>query len=124
MKNTGQENRRKHPRISTDIEIKIENILKRGDKGLKLGKVKNMSCSGMFCSVNNFVNLLTKMEGVLKLTINKSEEEVTFRGIVVRCDPQKKVKECKDYNIAIFFNSMEDEDKEKIKHYLETKSHK
>lgn len=119
-------NRREHPRVSADTEIKIASIVFKGEDHFQIGRTRNISCSGMYCNVNKFIIPLTKVQGIIKLPLdNKKDNNVSFKGVVVRTKPERDIDGWQDYNVAIFFNNnMLLEEKQKIKKYLDSKKYK
>lgn len=113
--------RRKHTRIPTEIEItvKIPDKRKEGLDGFQQGETENLSLSGVYCKVNNFIPPLSRVEGLLVLPdVKKKSNNIHFIGVVVRSEPKKEIKGLSDYNIAIFFQDMLDSEQKKIQKYI------
>lgn len=107
--------RRKHPRVAEKIPLKIK------DEGFDaISVTKNISCSGVFCQVEGYFPLLSKVKIVILLP---SEGKVRtcpihIEGVVVRSEPVKSDPESNSRNIAIFFNKIKRRDAVKISNYI------
>jgi len=107
--------RRRHPRVEERLPLKIK------DEGFDaISVTKNISCSGVFCQVEGYFPLLSKVKIVLLLP---SEDKAKARpihmeGVVVRSEPVKSAPESNCRNVAIFFNKIKRQDAAKISNYI------
>lgn len=108
--------RRRQPRVEEKIPLKIK------DEGFDaISVTKNISCSGVFCQVDGYFPLLSKVKIVLLLPSEEKSKAhpVHIDGVVVRSEPVKDVgpgANCR--NIAIFFNKIKKQDQNKISSYI------
>ncbi len=98
--------RRKHPRIDIGIPVEIASLSFKFSSTDSQCRVVNISCSGLYCQVNRFFPLFTKLNVTFlldsKLKGNHKVDKITCSGIVVRIEPSRLTKGCKDYRIAVF----------------------
>jgi len=110
-----KQERRIHPRVEEKIPLKIK------DEGFDaISVTKNISCSGVFCQVDGYFPLLSKVKIVLLLPCEgKSKAHpIQIEGVVVRSEPVKSSTNPNYRNIAIFFNKMKKQDSAKISSYI------
>ena len=83
---------------------------------------KNISCSGVYCHINFFLPVMTKLEVTMKLPLieNGKKVEKTFivSAVVVRIDPEFDTAGCEDYHIGLFFMGIKDEHRDLIATYI------
>ena len=69
-------------------------------------RVVNISCSGLYCQVNQFFPVFTTLDVTLLLEPTPKSKhkpnKITCRGIVVRTEPSRPTKGCEEYHIAVF----------------------
>ena len=114
-KHKGSE-RRKYPRANADFSIKFA-----GKESGIVARVENISCSGAYCVVNEFIPLYTRLQ--LKLFIpsakDKAEEKINCEGVIVRIKEMEAKEKGSAFHIAIFFSQIEEQKREKIAGYVE-----
>lgn len=106
--------RRLHPRIETNLPVRI---IANGYDFITL--TQNVSCLGAYCRVDKYIPPFTriaiKMDLPLKIKNTKEgDSNVDCEGVVVRTDDGAKG----GFNLAIFFNRIKNNQKEKISRYL------
>ena len=105
-KKNDKKERRRHRRLPVEIPVELASISFRFQNMDSHSRVVNISCSGLYCQVNRFFPLFTKLDVTLllkpKQEDNQDSGKITCRGVVVRTDPSHPVRGCKDYRIAIF----------------------
>ncbi len=101
--------RRKFPRAKCDFIIEIES-----QKANITAHAVNISASGMYLESNREIPLFRQIAVGIKLP--GIEELIECIGVVVRSE-KDSVKDI--YQIAIFFQDIEPEDKEKLTEYVE-----
>ena len=110
--------RRKHPRTATALPLKISK------KGLAvITEIRNISCSGVYCRVNEPLSLMSKVGVTLFLPLNRnsktSTERIKCNGVVVRSEPTILQEADSAYqNIAIFFTDISRKNKNSIARYV------
>ncbi|MFC2140521.1 PilZ domain-containing protein [Candidatus Auribacterota bacterium] len=105
--------RRRHTRINQNLEIKL-NL----DDSLFVAETINLSCSGAYCHLQREIPLMTRLRIVFCLPpIGKQKKDVVVEcsGVVVRVEKGQKKDE---YNIAIFFNQIEEKEQKKIERFV------
>jgi c-di-GMP-binding flagellar brake protein YcgR len=103
--------RRKAPRIKCDFNIEIES-----QKSDVSGHALNISTSGMYLECDNHIPLFREIRVGIKLP--GVDDIIECTGVVVRSDKDPK-KDC--YDVAIFFEDIEPEDKEKLAECIDRK---
>jgi hypothetical protein len=109
------EERRQHPRVTNNVPLKL-----CSDEGDFVTESWNLSRSGIYCRVNQFIEPMTKLKINLLLPLKKSEDKIDTKkiacqGVVVRTEP---IEGSKDYNVAIFFNELHQKDADYISDYV------
>ena len=92
--------RRRHPRVEEKIPLKIKDECFDA-----ISVTKNISCSGVFCQVDGYFPLLSKVKIVLLLPCEEKAKAhpIHIEGVVVRSEPVKSAPESNFRNVAIFF---------------------
>ncbi len=97
--------RRLYPRFETKLPVKL------AANGYDFSTTtENISCAGAYCHIDKYIPPFTKL--AIKMCVNKTNIECG--GVVVRTDDEKNG----GFNIAIFFNRINDIQKQKIANYL------
>ncbi len=112
MKQKGIE-RRQYPRVEQRLPLKI------AANGYDfITSTQNVSCVGAYCHVDKYIPPFTKIMVKLTLSIanNNSSENcnVECKGVVVRTEDEDKG----GFNIALFFNTIKDDQRKKISQYI------
>jgi hypothetical protein len=107
--------RRRQPRIDEKIPLKIKD-----ESFDAISVTKNISCSGVFCQVEGYFPLLSKVKIVLLLPSEERSKAhpIHVEGVVVRSEPAKDCPGTDCRNIAIFFNKIKKQDQNKISSYI------
>jgi len=102
--------RRQFPRIEQRLPLKI------AANGYDLAtSTENVSCLGTHIVVEKYIPPFTRI--MIKLTLplgGNNKSSVECKGVVVRTDDEKDG----GFNLAIFFNNIQDAQKHKISQYL------
>ena len=105
--------RRIHPRLNQKLPFKV------GANGYNFSTItQNISCVGAYCKIKKYIPPFTKVK--VKLTfpmesrLGKSDYTMDCEGVIVRTEDEKKG----GFNIAIFFNTIKDIQREKISQYI------
>lgn len=112
MKKSKQE-RRLHPRIDLELPLKV------AANGYDFStSTMNVSCLGAYCRITKYVPPFTKVLVKLSLPIMTGSvsrhSNVECHGVIVRSDDESSG----GFNIAIFFNRINDSQRRKISEYL------
>jgi hypothetical protein len=105
--------RRRYPRIEHSLPVCV------AADGYGFSTVtKNLSCVGAYCHIDKYIPPFTKVAVKLTLPITdqagEKDYDVECKGVVVRTEDQKEG----GFNIAVFFNEINDTQKDKISHYI------
>ncbi len=98
--------RRKDPRFFGSVPVKIS-----GDDFDLVTETKNLSRSGAYCRVNQYIEPMTKLKVQFLLPIKRNDKIVTKKiscgAVIVRTesDPVNGA-----YNVAVFFNDIQPRD--------------
>lgn len=108
------EERRQALRIAGNIPLKISS-----DDFDVVTETRNLSCSGAYCRVNQYVEPMTKLKVQLLLPFKRKDKVVTKKvscgGVIVRTEA---VSNQSLYNVAIFFNDISSRDSGYIAEYI------
>jgi len=114
--------RRRHPRIKTSFGARLkgyEGILPTFHSDVE---VINLSCSGAYLKIQHQVELFTKAEVRMFLPIKEggktTECEMNIEGVVVRVSPEDDQEHTGEYQVAIFFPSLNRIEKHYIEEYI------
>lgn len=100
--------RRLHPRIEKEFPVKI------AANGYDfVTATQNLSCLGAYCRINKYVPPFTKVSIKLNLP-NATNPNIECKGVIVRTEDESTG----GFNIAIFFNEIKDNQRQKISQYL------
>ena len=111
--------RRRHPRLSQKIPLAV----KVPAFDLTTESL-NISCSGVYCQINQYIAPMTKIKMVIllpKKSKNRgtSPRKINCQGIVVRTEKSQNSKD--KFNIAVFFNEILKSDVEYIADYIKNR---
>jgi len=116
MKNrNGFEEKREYPRISRRLTFEIQT-----EDAVISAETINLSCSGVCCRVSKHIPPMTNLRIVLALIYDNTATQVEYvecEGMVVRVEAVSSSDSL--YNIAIFFNEIEESEREKIMDFIE-----
>lgn len=112
MKNKSSE-RRQYPRINRALPLKI------AANGYQFAtSTENVSCVGVYCRLDKYIPPFTKIAVKVVLPVmaegKMKDVEVDCHGVVVRTDDDAKG----GFNIAVFFNGIQENQKKKIAQYV------
>ena len=105
--------KRKYPRIEHELPI---NVVANGYDFIT--STQNVSCLGAYCRVNKYMPPFTKVLVRLTLPVisdnSSKNHNVECKGVVVRTEDENTG----GFNIAIFFNAINLEQRKKISQYI------
>lgn len=115
LKNTMQE-KRKHPRLEKNIPVKI-----CSDDMDFVTETTNLSCSGVYCRVNKYVQPMTKLKLHILLPVKKQNKitakKISCSGVIVRSE---SIPGNDDFCLAIYFSEMNRRDSTYIFDYIQS----
>ena len=93
--------------------------------GADFGQLKtiNVSANGVYFSSPGFIAPLTRLEITLLIPekldgTSGKKREVTCEGVVVRTDPPAESKDVAEYDVACYFTSISEGDRETLERYI------
>ena len=109
--------RRQNPRLIRNVPIRVR--LPGQDVAIES---MDISCNGICCRVNNCITEMTRLEIIMILPpagdsedeIESSSHQVKCEGVVVRVEDELSEGNTKTYNTAIYFDKIEEEEKQKL----------
>lgn len=105
--------RRQYPRVKQSLPIKIA-----ADGYHFLTSTENVSCVGAYCHLDKYIPPFTKIavKVILPVMVNGRMKniDVDCNGVVVRTEDEKNG----GFNIALFFNEIEESQRKKIAQYV------
>jgi len=113
MKKLKAAERREYPRLEHKLPLKLA-----ADGYGFSTSTRNVSCIGAYCQIKKYVPPFTKV--MVKLTLPvisgkaKKNYHVECKGVIVRTEDEAN----KGFNIAIFFNEINNEQRKKISRYI------
>ncbi len=108
---TGKE-KRLHPRLTHNLPMRI------AVNGYDFTTTsQNISAAGAYCHVNKYVPPFTKIAVKMSLPLPAEHKESTVecKGVIVRSEDEANG----GFNIAIFFNEINEAQRKKISHYID-----
>ncbi|MCG2711337.1 MAG: PilZ domain-containing protein [Candidatus Omnitrophica bacterium] len=109
-------------RVNRRFDVQLP--LKLSSDGIKLETTtKNISCAGVYCRVNCFLPVMTKLELKMSIPIiednKKIEKKITTNAVIVRIDPEQELPGCDSYDIGLFFMNIKEEHCNLISRYIQ-----
>jgi len=118
LRNKINRERRRHPRINERLQFKVK--AKDFDA---VTETINLNCLGAYCLLNKHVPLMTSLKIALALPYGDQGNEFEYvecNGVVVRIEEiLSEANLGSVYNAAIYFNEIEESEKEKIADFFE-----
>jgi len=106
--------RRNSPRFEGNIPVKISS-----SEFDVVTETKNLSRTGAYCRVNKYIEPMTKLRLHLLIPFKRSNKIVTKKvscgGVIVRTE---SIPGNSYYNIAIYFNDIQNKDGDYISEYV------
>ncbi len=108
-----KQERRLNPRIDQKLPI---NVVANGYDFVT--NTHNISCLGAYCTIDKYVPPFTKVKIKLNLPLTQNgvreNLDVNCTGVIVRTEDDPAGK----FNVAIFFNEIKDQPRQKIAQYV------
>ncbi|MCP4650935.1 MAG: PilZ domain-containing protein [PVC group bacterium] len=115
--NNNRLERRAYERFDVGLEFKLKGI----DFHLT-AETKNLSGSGLYCQVDRFIPMMTKLALTMFVPgINngeKAEKEINCVAVVIRIMPETEQESLDRYNIGLFFIEIADKDRDWLLTYM------
>ncbi len=112
MTKTGIE-RREHPRLDHKLPVKVA----ANGYGFSTS-TQNISCLGAYCKIEKYIPPFTRVSVKLTLPVATKEEKKNYtldcEGVIVRTEDKEK----EGFNIAIFFNRINNSQRKVITEYI------
>jgi len=112
--------KRVHPRFILSLPLEINT-----SRFHLLTRTKNISCSGIYCEINRYIPLRTKLSVSMKLSFfidgKKVQRTVNCPAEVVRIDPPTK-RVIANYNVGIVFSGIKEKNRDLILQYVHQKN--
>ncbi len=119
-RNTFSGERRRYPRINESVPFSI-----RSEDFDSVTETMNLSCLGAYCQLTKRLPLMTSLKITLALPRGDQTKAIDYAectGVVVRVEAVESHSEGgKLYNTAIFFNEIEESQKQKIARLVEAR---
>lgn len=80
---------------------------------------KNLSASGVYCTLERFIPPMTKLRVQFEVPNGSRRVRIACTGVVVRVDPVIREAQQGAYNTAIYFSDITDRDRAAISHFVE-----
>jgi len=118
LRNKINKERRRHPRIDERFEFKV-----KAEEFDAVTETINVSCLGAYCQLNKHIPLMTSLKIALALPYGDQGNEYDYvecNGVVVRIEEILSEAHLDSvYNTAIYFNEIEESEKEKIADFFQ-----
>ena len=109
--------RRRAPRIAQQVSLSIVN-----PREVIQAETKDLSSSGVYCTLSRFVALMTKLE--LNFTLPGAEANpIRCTGVIVRVEPPQAESGRSTYQAAIFFSDLSERDRGAIAAFVQHRLH-
>jgi c-di-GMP-binding flagellar brake protein YcgR len=111
-------------RKSVRIPAKLAMEIKISGKDSALAESINVSANGVYFASPAFIPVLTKLEVNLSLPSSGDDESskstrlILCEGVVVRIEPEEEDPAASRYQIACYFTSINDKDKDYLDSYI------
>jgi hypothetical protein len=119
MSKTDQE-RRSYPRTDARVPAQVE---LQSDTGATTVRTLNVSGSGLYCWVPEYISPMTKLDIAMILPIRKEDglknELMEFEGVVVRTEPEEEQEDRDNYYLAIYFSGLPEEGRKLVHRYVQ-----
>jgi integration host factor subunit alpha len=118
LRNKINRERRRHPRINGRLQFKV-----KAEDFDAVTETINLSYLGAYCQLNKHIPLMTSLKIALALPYGDQENEFDYvecNGVVVRIEEVLSETNMDSvYNTAIYFNEIEESEKEKIADFFQ-----
>lgn len=105
--------RRQAPRVATRVPVTIA-----GEQGVLQTETKNISTVGAYCTLEQRIAPMTKLELELLLAPDSKPLRVRCQGVVVRVEPVPGPSAHPRYDTAVFFTDLAERDRQAISEFV------
>lgn len=109
-------------REAVRIPAKLAMEIQIGGENSARVRSLNVSANGVYFSSSRYIPVLTKLDITLDLPLADDEdakgESVVCRGVVVRTEPEEEREGQDEYQIACYFTSIDEADRETLESYI------
>ncbi|MBI3996035.1 MAG: PilZ domain-containing protein [Candidatus Omnitrophica bacterium] len=106
--------RRRAPRIAEQVSLAIQDA----ESSLQTD-TKNLSASGVYCTLSRFLAPMTKVELQFELPGALRRRRVRCSGVIVRVEPVIAHADQGLYHVAIFFTELSERDRAAIARFVQ-----
>ncbi len=112
--------RRRAPRLKVKLSVDLR---MPGRQTARLGNTIDLSCNGAYFTTEYFIGEGTRLPITIELPAEKGipAAEIHPDGIVVRCQPEQEDPEVKEYEVAVFFMDLVEDEQNHLTGFLERK---
>lgn len=108
--------RRRQPRIPHKVSLRIAQ-----EQGELIAETHNISASGAYCALNQFVEPMTKLDLHFEIFLEEGPYTVSCTGVVVRVEPEIIEGQKERYQTAVFFSDISEKDKKALEAYVHSR---
>jgi hypothetical protein len=115
--------KRKERRSAVRVPAKLAMEIELAGRRSAQVETLNVSANGVYFSSSVYIPLMTRLEITLILpedpeNLESPRRAVTCMGIVVRTDPEEEESSLDRYEVACFFTSVPEHDREYLESYI------
>ncbi len=112
--------RRRAPRLKVKLSVDLR---MPGRQTARLGNTIDLSGNGAYFTTEYFIGEGTPLPITIKLPADKGipAGELRPNGIVVRCQPDQEDPKVKEYEVAVFFMELVEDEQDLLTAFLERK---
>jgi hypothetical protein len=109
-------------RVAIRIPAQLAMEIRINDVDIARVESLNVSANGVYFSSGTYIPVLTKLDITLDLPGSPATETqgdtVVCSGVVVRSEPEEETPGTTDYQVACYFTSIDESDKETLECYI------
>jgi len=105
--------RRQTPRVAKRVAVAIA-----GERGVIQAETKNISAAGAYCTLEQRLAPMTKLELELLLATDPQPVRVRCQGVVVRVEHLPGSSAHPRYDTAVFFTDLTERDRQAISEFV------
>ena len=115
QESASHQERRAAPRASERVTVDLVGH----DATTLQAESKNLSATGVYCTLERFIPPMTKLRVQFEVPNGKHRVRITCVGVVVRVEPVIRDTQRGVYDTAIYFNDITDRDRATIARFVE-----
>lgn len=86
-------------------------------------QTKNISCAGVYCQINRFMPVMTKVEITMFIPLlgrgRKTQKRIKCLCVVVRIEPEHEQRMETSYHLGLFFTKISEKERNLISEYIQ-----